>query len=313
MNIGGWSLSQAFDHIAGEPSSRERFADSIARIIQIFPMFTTVHLDWQYPGSAGTAANYYGPEDSENYAALIRTVRAKAPGVTIAISAPGTPTALEAMNIPALLSAGADRINLLAYDLFGSPWAEEITHHAPLMHDPRDENLNSADKAVSYLIDAHEVDPSRIHLVYATHSRNAQQATLASFSPLRGRYTPRDPDNDNTVGTFTPGESEPADILRNYVDLETGKGRNGFVLRTDKVSEADYLYNATTKVFISLDTPRSVKAKAEYARRRGLGGLVAWRADADTGLLANAAREGFGHTATGTTIDMKPLYNTYQN
>ncbi|WP_143060334.1 hypothetical protein [Streptomyces sp. TLI_105] len=44
-------------------------------------------------------------------------------------------------------------------------------------------------------------------------------------------------------GTFESGTTEPADILRNYLDLETGAGCNGFTLYTDTVADADFLYN----------------------------------------------------------------------
>ena len=44
-------------------------------------------------------------------------------------------------------------------------------------------------------------------------------------------------------------------------DLENQKGRNGFNVYTDQVADADFLYNPESKLFMSLDTPRTVKAK----------------------------------------------------
>ncbi|MFC5667175.1 glycosyl hydrolase family 18 protein [Kitasatospora misakiensis] len=306
LDVGGWEMSEAFHHIAKEAKSREAFVDSLARIFQAFPMFTALHLDWQFPNAAGDPANAYGPEDPENFAQLIRAVKQKLPKATVAISAPADTRKIQDMNIPLLLAAGAQRVNLLAFDLFGSPWAEGLGHHAPLRHDFNAYEPRSADAAVTYLVDELKVAPGVIHLAYATHTRNAQRASVSGMSPLRGSYTPHD--ESTTVGSFESGRSEQADILRNYLDLESGKGRNGFTLYTDALANADFLYNQDSRVFISLDTPRSVKAKAEYARAKKLGGLYAYRADGDTGLLANAAREGLGHTVTTTVVDMKPLY-----
>ncbi|MGW7447499.1 glycosyl hydrolase family 18 protein [Kitasatospora sp. NPDC054795] len=272
------------------------------RSLASHPALTATDLESLPMTTAVALASLPEPE-----ARLLRLAALIPGGATIGISAPAVPEALKAMNVPLLIAAGADRVNLLAFDLFGSPWAEQITHHAPLRHDPRNNALNSVDKAVRYLVDEVKVTPSRIHLAYATDSRNAQQAVLTSHSPLQGRYAPKNQNADSTVGSFKPGVSLLADLLRNYVDLTAGTGRNGFVLRTDTVADADYLHNPDSQVFISLDTPRSVKAKAEYALRTGLGGLIAWRA-AGTGVLANAAREGLGHTATETLVDMKPLY-----
>ncbi|MFF3632232.1 glycosyl hydrolase family 18 protein [Streptomyces sp. NPDC002164] len=303
LNIGGWEMSEAFHHIAKDAASRERFADSLARIFTAFPMLTAVHLDWQYPNSAGAASNEYGLEDTQNYAELIKAVKQKLPQATIAITAPADTDEIKAMNIPLLIDAGAQRIDLLAFDSFGTLWAPALDHHTPLRHASGTQEPRSADAAVTYLVDEQRVAPGVIHLAYATHTRNARQAKVQQTSPLKGTY---DPSADTTVGSFESGKSELADVLRNYLDLQAGKGRSGFTLCTDTAADADFLHNPDNGVFISLDTPRTVKAKAEYARAKNLGGLYAYRADGDTGLLANAAREGLGHTATTTVIDMKP-------
>lgn len=274
--------------------------------LQLMHAGRLAHPDFLPDGAEGALTNEYGPEDPENYAQLIREIRNKLPNARIAISAPASTGKLAAMNIPLLVDAGAQRIDLLAFDAFGTPWAEHLDHHAPLRHDPNAQGPVSADAAVKYLVGELNIDSSLIHLAYATHTRNAQGAKVSRISPLTGTYEPQ----GTTVGTFQSGTSTHPDILRNYLDLETGKGRNGFTLHTDTTADADFLYNADSGVFISLDTPRTVKAKAEYARANGLGGLYAYRADGDCGLLANAAREGLNHTAIDTPLDMKPLYTT---
>lgn len=311
LAVGGWTMSQAFHHIAKEPESRARFTQSLQRIFGAFPMFTTLHLDWEWPGSRSADGNAFGPEDAENYATLIRETRAALPDATIAVAIPAEIDRLRAMNVPLLREAGADRFDLMAFDLFASPSSPALGHQASLYGNPDDPDTLSIDKAVTYLTDEARVDSRTIHLGYTTYSRNARQANLSSTSPLQGTYNPG-PDW-MTVGSFESGVSDYADILRNYLDLEQQRGRNGFTLHTDTTADADYLYNATTKVYLSLDTPRTVRAKAEYARTKNLGGLFAWTADTDTGLLANAAREGLGHTLTNTVVDMKPFYITGTN
>ncbi|MER8188405.1 glycosyl hydrolase family 18 protein [Kitasatospora sp. NPDC094015] len=313
LHVGGWKMSEAFHHIAKEAESRTRFAESLARIFRTFPMFTTLHLDWRYPGAEGAPGNDYGPEDPENYASLIRATKnlldpLAAGGVTIAVSLPGTVEKLKAANVPLLADNGASRFNLHTLDYFGTPWAEKINHHANLRRDPNNPDQPCVDDAVQYLINDLNIDPHKIHLAYATHTRNAQRAEIKKISPLSGEYEPYP--GEATVGTVESGTSRPADVWRNYYDLEAKKGRNGFTLYTDTTSDADFLYNEDSKVFFSLDTPRSVKSKAEYAATHKLGGLFAFDAEADNGLLANAAREGLGHTLTDTVIDMKPLYIT---
>ena len=110
------------------------------------------------------------------------------------------------------------------------------------------------------------------------------------------------------MGTFESGTTEWYDTIYNYLDLENQKGRNGFNVYTDQVANADYLYNPESKLFMSLDTPRTVKAKGEYAASLGLGALFTWTIDQDNGVLVNAAREGLGYEIASEVIDMDPFY-----
>lgn len=96
------------------------------------------------------------------------------------------------------------------------------------------------------------------------------------------------------------------------IDLEgdSTQGKHGFELMTDDNADADYLYSQQYNHFISLDTPRTAKAKGEYVITRGLGGAFSWSGDQDNGLLANAAREGMGYELDGVpTLSMSHLYN----
>ncbi|TGC37732.1 chitinase, partial [Salmonella enterica subsp. enterica serovar Enteritidis] len=86
------------------------------------------------------------------------------------------------------------------------------------------------------------------------------------------------------------------------------KGRNGFNVYTDQVADADYLYSPESKLFLSLDAPRTVKAKGEYAAKLGLGGVFTWTIDQDNGVLVNAVREGLGYEIESEVIDMEPFY-----
>src|SRR5207237_2807904 len=71
---------------------------------------------------------------------------------------------------------------------------------------------------------------------------------------------------------------------------------------------ADFLHNATSKIFMSLDTPRSVYVKGRYAKENSLGGIFVWTADLEHGLHSNAAREGCGYEIETQRIDMSHFY-----
>ncbi|MEV7022669.1 glycosyl hydrolase family 18 protein [Kitasatospora sp. NPDC093558] len=302
LHVGGWELSQAFRAVVHDTAARRRFARSVVRIFECFPMFSALHLDWRWPGLGREATDYAALVAETGSALAAAGLRA-----TIAVAVPASVAQLKALNVPVLVEEGVNRLDLMAFDLFGSPWSPGLGHHTALRRDPVGGHADCIDDAVTYLVDQARVDPRRIHLGYATTTRNARRARLDTLSPLRGSY---DAGAGDTTGSFRPGVTHFADVLRNYLDLENGRGRNGFALYTDTTADADYLHSADSGVFLSLDTPRSVRAKAAYARARNLGGLFAEHAEADSGLLTNAAREGLGHTATTTVVDMKPLYIT---
>ncbi|GAB3627860.1 chitinase [Pandoraea terrae] len=310
ISIGGWTMSQAFHGLAASPARRAVFCRSVVDLFERFPMFSEVDLDWEYPGAPGNTGNDYDDQDGANFAALITalTQALRAAGredVTISVAASANVNDLRQANLPGLISAGVTGIHLMTYDFFGTPWAPALAHHTNLHDvDPAAASGFSVDRAVDYLRQT-GVPLEQVHIGYAAYSRNAQNANVTQFSPLAGTYAP---DGDVATGTFESGTTEWYDTIYNYLDLENQCGRNGFTLYTDPVADADFLYNAATGLFMSLDTPRTVKAKGEYVRKNGLGGLFTWTIDMDNGVLVNAAREGLGHALTQTAVDMTPFY-----
>lgn len=306
MSIGGWTMSNGFHEMSSSDSSRKIFAKGVVKLFKQFPMFGEVDLDWEYPNVAG-AGNPFGEKDGENFALVIAELRkqldaAGRSDVKISIASSAVVTTLEYSNVKALLAAGLHYINVMTYDFFGTPWAETLGHHT---------NLNALEKggwAVETIIDhllSENFPADRINIGYAGYTRNARNVEIESLSPLKGTYNPGQGD---TTGSFESGTCEWYDVIYNYLDLENQKGRNGFNVYTDQVANADYLYSPTSKLFMSLDTPRTVKAKGEYAAKLGLGGLFTWTIDQDNGVLVNAAREGLGYEISKEVIDMEPFY-----
>ncbi|VUS77518.1 glycosyl hydrolase family 18 protein [Klebsiella spallanzanii] len=306
MSIGGWTMSNGFHETAASDSARKTFAKGVVKLFKQFPMFSEVDIDWEYPNAEG-AGNPYGPEDGENYALLIAEMRkqldsAGLSNVKISIASSAVVKTFGYSNVKALLNAGLYGINLMTYDFFGTPWAETVAHHTNLK--AIEEGGWAVDTIVDHLL-SEGFPAERINIGYAAYSRNGRNVELESLSPLKGTY---DAGTGTTVGTFESGTTEWYDTIYNYLDLENQKGRNGFNVYTDQVADADYLYNPETKLFMSIDTPRSVKAKGEYAAKLGLGALFTWTIDQDNGVLVNAAREGLGYEIASEVVDMEPFY-----
>lgn len=308
FSIGGWTMSQAFHNMVKSDTARKTFSKSVSDFLVKFPMFEEISIDWEYPGAPG-AGNPYDAQDGKNYALLIKQLKqeltkAARPDVSISIAVSADPETLTKANIPGLIGAGVTKIHLMTYDFFGTPWSQELNHHTNLYH--ADEKTLSIDKAVTYL-ESLKIPMEHVYIGYANYSRNAKNATITSVSPLKGKYAPEE---STTIGTFESGATESYDLLKNYYDPATGKGKNGFVLYTDTISNADFLYNPVSKVFMSIDTPRTVHAKGQYAKKHGLGGLFTWTIDMDNGLLSNAAHEGLDHRVIEQTIDMSTFYSS---
>ncbi len=306
FSVGGWTMSGYFSEVAADPVLRQIFVESVVDFFTRFPMFSSVDIDWEYPGGGGLPGNGSSEDDGENYALLIgelRTALDKAfdqgkKQITIAASA--DVNKIDKSNIKGLIEAGLDNIFLMSYDFFGMGWAENLAHHTNLY--PTNASPFSIETAVNYLINTLGVSSSIIHLGYANYGRSAAGANITSLDYEREGLA---------LGSFEKGAPEFFDVLFNYLDLENGKaqGKNGFELMTDTVANADYLYSSGTNHFISFDTPRTGKAKGEYVITKGLAGAFSWSADQDDGLLANAAREGMGYQIIEEKFDMDTIYN----
>ncbi|MDJ0676473.1 MAG: glycosyl hydrolase family 18 protein [Calothrix sp. MO_167.B42] len=318
FSIGGWSLSDKFSELVANPSYRRTFIESVGDVFNRFPMFSTVDIDWEYPGGGGQNPSAGNPaNDGPNYALLIGELRqylddTYGVGVKkINIAASAKPESLALSNIAGLFRAGLDGINVMTYDFFGGNWANVLAHHTNLGEydsgEPEEKDINSVEEVINYLR-GEGIDMSKVYIGYAGYSRNALGANITSYSPLAGNFT-QIPEGQDGIGTFDPLASEYNDVLYNYFDPENKSGKNGYELYTDAEANADYLYSDSTDVFMSIDTPRSVYAKGKYAADQGLGGIFTWTIDQDKGLLANAAREGAGYgDPIESAIDMSEFY-----
>jgi chitinase len=74
-------------------------------------------------------------------------------------------------------------------------------------------------------------------------------------------------------GTWEAGVFDYRDLAANYV----GK----FKRHWHEEAKVPWLYDARRGVMISYDDPESLRLKAEYVNRHGLGGVMFWELSAD--------------------------------
>ena len=66
----------------------------------------------------------------------------------------------------------------------------------------------------------------------------------------------------------------------------------GYVRHWDDVAKVPWLYNATSKEWISYDDPESIRLKGEYVSAQKLAGAMFWELSHDNGALLDALHAG---------------------
>lgn len=98
-------------------------------------------------------------------------------------------------------------------------------------------------------------------------------------------------------GLYQPGKSTGSVAYKNLsIQFPADSGN---VYHWDDIAKAPYIYNPSTKIFITYDDKRSVKLKTRYVIDNKLGGIMFWhlRNDLHTGGLLetiDSVRRNYG-------------------
>ncbi|MBS0416869.1 MAG: glycoside hydrolase family 18 protein [Proteobacteria bacterium] len=257
LSVGGWQ-AEGFSDAALTEDSRHAFRDSAMKLLDAFHL-DGLDVDWEYPGN-GIAGIRYRPQDKQNFTLLLRSLReafGKRYLLTIAAADREFVENIDLHQVPDDL----DWINLMSYDFFNSLTAT-TGHHGGLYRSehalPRDRNADSA--VAQYL--AAGVPPDKIVLGVAFYGRG--------FAGVTARNT-----GVNQPYEQFDGEHSYKDLVEKYI------GKQGFVRYWDNRAQAPYLWNATTRVFITYDDPQSLAIKARYVLQHRLGGIMFWELSED--------------------------------
>ena len=266
--VGGWGAG-GFSEAASTTAGRQRFADSAARLLPAHDA-DGIDVDWEYPGhtEAGIAAS---AQDRDHFTLLLQSLRAaldrtgKAHGrqaadhYSLSIAVADGPL-VDGIDIAAV-AASVDWFNLMTYDFFNS-MTPTTGHHAALhaaAEAPAD--ARSTDKAVRQFLAA-GVPPRKLVIGAAFYGREFAEVAPGQDGPYQayGHYQ---------------GEHGWQQLKADFID------RNGYVRHWDAVAHAPWLWNASTRHFISYDDPQSLTAKAAYVKAGHLGGMMFWELSHD--------------------------------
>lgn len=267
LSLGGWDDSAGFSDAAASAENRKVFARSCADLLLAHDL-DGVDLDWEYPVSGGASGVVHRPQDKQNFTLLLRELRqtldrqGRREGRQYVLTVAGAVNGGYLNNIePKAVAETVDHIFLMAYDIHG-PWDSTADFNAPL-YTPSDgppRYRASVDDGVS-----------------AWLGRGVPPEKLVLGMPLYGYiYQGVSSRNSGLYQTFESARSIPWDKVKSdYLSRSTYRQ-----LRHEE-AEVPYLYG--NRSFLSYDDPASIAAKAELARRRGLGGVGFWELSQDPG------------------------------
>ncbi|PZR29845.1 MAG: chitinase [Citrobacter freundii] len=262
ISIGGWSWSKNFSDAVLTESSRKAFAASAAQIVYQHDL-DGVDIDWEYPNMRGDG-NVFRPEDKQHYTLMFAELRHALDSIQQKTKKPyqlttavgGFPEFIRNTEMDKAQQS-LDYINLMTYDY---SWGV-AGHHTNLYTSGTDPGEGAADKAVKAYIAA-GVPPAKLVMGLAFYGRAGVVSTTQGhglgqkiIAPAKG-------------GGFT--------FIKDSLI-----GRKGYVRYWDEKARAPYLFNDSTRTFISYDDELSVQAKCNYVLERNLGGVMFWEYSSD--------------------------------
>lgn len=262
VSVGGWGADNFSDAALSE-ASRYAFSQSAVDLIKRYSL-DGIDLDWEYPGQAGPGIKFR-PEDRENFTEMLKSLRqhldwlawqrgrwGKDPYLLTIASAAGRYFEHTQMDV---LHEYLDFINIMTYDMAGA-WAPNAGHHAPLYASRGGDPTISTDSYVRQHLEA-GIPPEKIVVGVPFYARGFT-GTGAENEGLNQPYEKYGPGY---------GWAELADKVI---------GKDGFERRWDDTAKVPYLWNPTSRTFITYDDPESLRIKSEYVKEHRLGGIMYW-------------------------------------
>ena len=262
ISIGGWSWSKNFSDAMLIASSRKLFAQSSADIIRKYDL-DGVDIDWEYPNMRGDN-NKFRPEDKVNYTLMFQALREELDRAQqetkkkyLLTTAVGGFTAFIRNTEMDKAERFLDYINIMTYDY---SWGM-AGHHTNLYPSSSYEKENSAHRAVTEFIAA-GVPASKLVMGIAFYGKSGLVVTTDNHG-LGQKYT-----GQAKGGGYT--------FIRDSLI-----GQKGFTSYWDENAKAPYLFNDSTKQFITYEDERSVVAKCRYIKENKMAGVMFWEYSAD--------------------------------
>lgn len=259
LTIGGL-ISKTFSDVALTEESRDVFAKSAVEFV-VQNHFDGIDIDWEYPCSdaCGFIAR---PEDKHNFTLMLQKLRDELDAAGheedkhyILSIAAGAGQSFVNRTEMGIVQKSLDFVNIMTYDYCNS-MDKTTGHQTNLFPASADDDPCSADNDVAIMLKA---------------GVPAEKLVVGAAFYARGWANVENKNN----GLYQPAKSDK-EYVYSYDELvEKYINKNGFTAYWDDSAKAPYLFDGNT--FISYDDEQSVRCKAQYAKDKGLAGIMFWQ------------------------------------
>ncbi|XP_044746621.1 chitotriosidase-1-like [Coccinella septempunctata] len=265
VSMGGWNEgSEKYSHVAADPKLRKNMVDSVLEFLDKYE-FDGFDLDWEYPDQRGGEE-----EDIENFITLLQEFKqAFAPKnyiLSVDVSG-GVVSANTSYHIKELGEA-VDMINVMAYDYHGA-FEDYVGHYAPLYASHMDESELQRSLNVKSGIEfwlSRGAPAEKLNLGIGTYGRGftlADPKNISLYAPMSGPCTA----GPYTREAGTIGYNEICELYSDYTYYWDDEQKVPHIVKGNQ--------------WIGYDNALSVQYKVEFAKSKGLGGVMTWSLDTD--------------------------------
>nr|AAX69085.1 teratocyte released chitinase [Toxoneuron nigriceps] len=264
--IGGWNEgSTKYSKMASDPAARERFADNVVKFIKKWN-FDGFDLDWEYPNQRGGS-----PSDIENHVELLKALRTRfdKEGLILSAAVAAAESSASKSYKISEVSKYLDFINLMAYDFHGA-WESQTGINAPLRvaaADSGDYRGWNVESSVNYWL-----------------KQGAPKEKLILGVPLYGRAFTLSNPKQNKIGAPTRGPGAAGPYTREagmlgYNEICKMLQKRDWNVIYDEERCAPYAYK--DQQWVGFDNIKSIREKAQLAKKMDLGGAMIWSVETD--------------------------------
>ena len=303
LSLGGWTGSNLFSDIMKSDQAKSTLTDSIVSTIRTNNL-DGIDIDWEYPGRLGDTCNKYDPvNDTPNFEKFLSDLRQRldkefgtdsASRKLISLAVRVEP--FDGPNGPSTDVSGiaqwVDFASVIAFDVDNS-WSNTKTTgpNAPFEYADGKGLQYSFKQAVDQWLDAKW--PAEKLVAGTPFYGRAAIATQDMTKDPSNMYVPKKDDvplgdsEDSTQHDACSGVDSASGIWQ-YANLRkpgvltsSEVAGNGWFRAFDEASQTPWVYNQDTGAFISYDDPKSLRVKAQYAKEKGLKGMMTWSINGD--------------------------------